>query len=255
MPFASLSRTTRPSYATVQKSPSREKHHSAGRSPCVGVSDRNYPWGATSAVATPQGEWAEWSEAPGDRPLRDVRAEHPGPERVVQVPPETRVTAPDALEGAPDLVRDRLARALGRVARRPRTAAEPVRAGELLGDLLDLVARAGGAAEVAGIGRFLEVVAQLVEPPLVLGARPRIEHRSEVSLHERPCERPALAVSALAQPDQVRDVDLRAGGGEQVRDVVETLGIAQADDPAVVPVLPSPPAPPPAALSRSRFRP
>src|SRR5262249_34951045 len=150
MPFTSRRRTSRSSYATVQKSPSRQKHHVVAGLPFDGMPDRIpiHACGATSPVAMPQRD--RWpSELPGDRPLGDVGAEEPGTHRVIQLPSEARMPGSDALERASDLIRDCLAPARRRVTRRPRTVAEAVGGLQLLGDLLDLVACAGGATQIA----------------------------------------------------------------------------------------------------------
>src|SRR5262249_5514008 len=92
------------------------------------------------------------------------------------------------------------------------------------------MARVSRPAHIRGTGRVLKLVAQLVQSPLVLGARAdRARSRGRLL---GPTADLGIVVRTGAKGHEVTDVAFRAGSSEQMCDVVQSLSVPQSDDPA-----------------------
>src|SRR4051794_10784493 len=109
---------------------------------------------------TPDGP--AWLQLPPHGRLRLVDAIGPGPDRIAQVAGELAVLGLALAERAADPPRDRGARPLGRIARAPHAAAEPVGGLERVRDRAQLVAGALLAGRVVRPPRVLDLRLQIL---------------------------------------------------------------------------------------------
>src|SRR5438445_2762726 len=133
---------------------------------------------------------------------------------------------------------DRLAGALDRTAGPPTAAAETKGGSQLPGDEVELRTRARHASLVVAALGVVELAVQIRQPLAVVRPCPAVEDGVSgnvsgypESLGDELRGRAAARVGRRARRggDQVRDVDLLAGIGEQDRDVAEALAVPQAD--------------------------
>src|ERR1051326_3659048 len=131
----------------------------------------------------------------------------------------------DPCDGVADATGDRLAGAIRHVARLPDPSAGAVGGRKLLGEELDLLVEACGAAGVSPPCHFLVLGLPSFETRAVLAPRLRIQNFTRIA-------EPARDLDATLTPDglhvrsrgEIGDVEVPIRVMQEVRDVLETLG-------------------------------
>src|SRR5207302_3715892 len=169
-------------------------------------------------------------DVPIGRAVGPVRAEDAGSDRILEVSAERRVLLRDPCDRIADATGHRLAGAIGHVARLAHPPAGAVGGRQLLGEELDLLVEAGGAARVSPPCRFVVLGLQVFETLAVLAPRLSIENFTRIA-------EPASDLDATLTPDGDPHVRSRGEIGgvkvpirvtQEVRDVLQTLGVLQA---------------------------
>src|SRR5262245_47784838 len=146
--------------------------------------------------------------------FRLVRAERAGPQRVLEVAPQSRVRAGDLPDRAPNPPRHRGARALGAAAQPARPTAQAERPGQDFDDAIELLASTFGARCVVHLVSLVDFVLEIADTLLNFAAGALVQH--------------AIGIAALARPvGELETVDFLAALREQPRKIVEPLLIGE----------------------------
>jgi hypothetical protein len=127
----------------------------------------------------------------------------------------------DPRHRTPNLVCHRLTDPVGRITGLPCAAAKPVRRRQFVRDDFDLVAGALGASKVPRRSRLFQILTQVGDALPVCCHGLRVEDRAKALRYGA-----AFWVGACPivrgdpERDQIGDVDITAGMGEEMRDVV-----------------------------------
>jgi hypothetical protein len=169
-----------------------------------------------------------------------VHAEGAGTHGPVEVVGQRGVDLVELAQRRADGLRHRQARPLGCGPGAPRPAAEPHPGRELFGEGVELVLGAGRPLPVGEGVRLGQLLAELVEAPPVGGEGGAVDDRTGVPkagdgqpLRHRRGGGPAVRGRGVDGCHQGEGVDLLAGTAEQVVEVAEALGVAEAGDPTV----------------------